>query len=469
MQAGARNNPFIRPVSSCLVRAGRTDAPDIGLSPIDRFQSAVHVSQMFVYARAPDPEALRAALARTLAAYPIFSGRLVSLPDGGYLIRCNDEGALFSVSRCLLGMRSFDAVARLSGMAAMFGRSFFPDRVVDQQTPLLAINLTLLADGGAVVSVANSHCTADLPSVNRFLIDLSRVLRGLDCDPPELARTCIDRLRSPQAGVPVEQSGHEGIRLLASQAQQRLAMGLLQGARDLATAVYAFDVQALRAMKSHCLADAAAEDWFSTQDLLAALVWTGCGDAGNAPGRTPLSTIINYREKTGFGIPPGYVGNTLASRVIRDDATPLDAIGRARAIRRAHETVTPQIVGRDLDFLAQAYREGREAMLAFLETQLRHGVSLNNLSALRAYEVDLGTGAPSWYNPPLWPLRRIVHVLPSPPGEHRACLHVCMPADELAALSEHLSRVLPGFEAAHRLGARPGTTVARPTPSSAAP
>lgn len=446
-----RKNPFIKPISSCLVRGGHGAVPDIPLSSIDRLQSAVHVSQMFVYEKAPDPESLRRALARTLAAYPMLSGRLVSTSKGGYVIRCNDEGAYFSVSHCLLGTRSFEEVARLSGMAAMFGKSFFPDRVVDQQTPLLAISLNLLADGGAVVSVANSHCTADLPSVNRFLIDLSRTLRGIPCDVPVTDRTCVERLQSTHEHAFVEQSGQEGILVLTSQEQQRLAMGLLQGARDVATAVYSCDLQELREMKARILRDSASEDWFSTQDLLASLIWTGCAAACTEPGPCPLSTIINYREKTGFDIPFEYVGNTLASRVVRDDMMSVDQASRACAIRRAHNTVTPQIVGRDLAFLAQAYREGREAVLAFLKTQLRHGVSLNNLSALRAYEVDLGTGMPLWYNPPLWPLRRIVHVLPSPGKGDRAILHVCMPAGELSVLSDHLARTLPDFDASHRL------------------
>ena len=93
-----KNKVEMKRVSQELVRGGVTMPPQ-ALTGIDTMVGLVSAPGVLIYPKGLDHEALKTSLQTVLAAYPVFSARLVTDRQRMMLIDASDQGVGFEVWR----------------------------------------------------------------------------------------------------------------------------------------------------------------------------------------------------------------------------------------------------------------------------------------------------------------------------------------------------------------------------------
>ncbi|CAI0443527.1 unnamed protein product [Linum tenue] len=192
MPAAPLNSSSTSPVTLLSKRTVVPDQPstipDLKLSASDLPMLSCHYIQKGALFSRPSPSSsasllllLQSSLAHTLSLFPPLAGRLSTDPKTGHVyITCNDAGADFihaSAPRIsathILG----------SGRTPDFVNGFFShDRTVSYHghtLPLLAVQVTELADGAVFIGCSVNHAVCDGTSFWNFYNAFARVARGV--------------------------------------------------------------------------------------------------------------------------------------------------------------------------------------------------------------------------------------------------------------------------------------------------
>ncbi|MDL5205958.1 acyltransferase [Streptomyces sp. ALI-76-A] len=419
-----------------LLRAGGAGGERVRLSVYDVVNGTFATSRTFYYRQRLDTEALRESLRRTLAHYPLFTGRLERDADGGLSVVCNDAGAVFTESHCDRPMPDYGPGHSARDDLRRYLHSVNPFRVVGHDTPLLTVKVTHMRGGGSVLGASVNHSVADGRGFLDFLVHWSRTHRGQDHVAPPHDRAVLNGLAA--GTVPAPQDPQYVV--VTGRAKFGFIWRVNARARRVRTLTTRFSSAEVLALRE--AARAGGDNARATSgDALGAHVWRVLGalrDRG--PEATErLGIVVGLRAALSESLPHGYSGNAvsnttaaLPARALREETL----AHTAAVVRDALVRVTPRRIREEVAFL-DAQRDARRLNRVLTRMSLdafESTVALNNVSRLPMYAIDFGTGRPFWFEYPASPIPWTVLITPTPDGEYSRDVHLSVPREAAEAL-----------------------------------
>jgi len=430
--------------ASSLVCAGTGNDGVLGLGPLDWINACDYPSQLFVYEGSLDAGVLKRSLARLLQDFRPFAGRCALAADGIPSIAVNDAGVRFTEQHSPLTLTEFLRECGSSAGAGEYADRIAPFKSASSDSPLLAIRLTQLRGGGSVLGVTHFHGICDGGGMFQFFTAWSRTIQGAPYPSPLFDRATLEPLQQSHSGVaPSEHDSFPGINLLELMQLFTRVKGLADRSRRR---VIHFSAAALGAIRRHALQQGKRPSkWFSAQDLLVAHLWREVALAQTECDEIALAYILDLRQRHGFELPEAYIGNAhsiRSGRLTTPESQLPDLIELAQRVREISDNAEPRSVGQDMAYLARCMPGSNK--LHITETALRptETLTVNNLSSLPCYDIDLGVGAPVWYVPPEYPGCRIVHIVPSARRDGGFDVHIKLDPQEMDRLQRRHDALL---------------------------
>ncbi|KAM0831585.1 hypothetical protein ACQ4PT_065429 [Festuca glaucescens] len=372
----------VRVVESCLVPpSDETPRKALWLSALDLvlanrgYTPLVHVYSAGDLAAADDffnVAKLKKSMAKALVPFYPLAGRLGTDSDGRIEVNCNAEGALFVVAHSDRTVEDFSDSPEL--------RKLLCPRV-QPSSVILAVQVTFLGCGGAIVGTAGHHAVVDGSSMFHFIRTWASYCR--DGERAAIEPPCHDRALLRARSPPVVRP--ETVPMFCS----RLAMHEPSGSSVVATEVFAFSRDQLRALKRQC-------GGASTFCAVSALVWRCVCVARrlDPDATTRMNFPVDVRRRLNPPLPDGYFGNgvvnVFATAAVRDVVSETLASVAGR-VKETTERFDDGVLRSAVDYFEMAEKGGRPEHSGNLpETELR----MNSWYHLRTYEADFGWGKP---------------------------------------------------------------------------
>jgi len=391
----------------------------------------------------PPAAALEAGLARALAEYREWAGRLhAEAATGRRGILLNDAGAR------LVEAAAADGATLASVMPPQPTpevRRLHPSGG-DGAGELMLVQVTRFACGSLVVGHAMHHAVGDGFAISRFLVAWGQATRGVAIDPvPVHDRTSFFVPRDPPR-VEFEHRGAE-FKKPRERKDDDARRSIDGGAGDEVLVRHVrFSREFISELKSR--ASAGAPRPYSTAQCLAAHLWRcvtrarGLGGGGGGGGVTALHLAVNGRARMPR-VPEAYTGNLVLWAHPATTARDLLAgpLGRAAELVRAEAARVDDAYFRSfIDFASSGAveEEGLVPPLADPEAAaLGADVAVYCLLRVPFYDVDFGGGRQFFYTPGYYPAEGVVYILPPAPlGDGSVEAHVSL-----------FSRAMETFEA----------------------
>ncbi|KAI5009506.1 hypothetical protein ZWY2020_011643 [Hordeum vulgare] len=393
MEITVHSSKLVKPAYGDDGRAGDV----IPLSVFDRVNYNEYI--FYVYAfhpPAPPSVALEAGLARALAAYPEWAGRL---GDGSAIVLC-DSGARF-VEATADSELSSGAVALLAtGNKALM--SLYPS--CDGAEELLLVQATRFPCGSLVVGFTMHHKVADGPAMWNFMVAWGQATRGVAINPvPVHDRTSLFARRGP----PQVRFEHRGVELKPRDEKPGSCGGdgIVHAGDEVVVHKVHFSREWIMELKS--LVSEGDPRSYTTLQCLAAHLWRCVTKARGLDGRqaTRIRIAVNGRTRMRRPrVPEGYTGSvvlwawpTTTARQLLD-----------RPLRYAVELISEEVARMDdayfrsfIDFAASGAVEEEKLVPTADAAEVRLGtnVDLDSLLAIPFPKLDLGCGAPFFFRP----------------------------------------------------------------------
>lgn len=379
---------------------------ELALSPFDFTNMGRSIPMVWYYEDTLNPMELIEALEKTLAIYPVFSGRYNKTPPTAIAL----TNAGVPVEVCSAGDQATlaDAVAHLPRWGrtshSIFSREahepFVPEKspmdpdVGSTEAPVLAIRITSFSNGGGTaIGLLLQHGVADADAQIAFVRNWSRLFRGLEPDPlPILSRELIDSLSLGRL-QPVPGDGRW------AQPEDVIISIVRPGEVDTLTflgvmpMIYGPSV-CVAPLAKHRLAEWKAEAsmglptgaFVSTDDVATARVWRSlcrmrCAQLGlgtDSDDVTTCSRALNLRARTDPPLGAGFCANGVSqvwtTLSVRDLlALPVGTV--ALRLRESIQACTPEVVAARARWFQQMQEEGCKVTQAFDEKALTFIVS----------------------------------------------------------------------------------------------
>lgn len=420
-----------RLLSSELIRSGVT-SPTRPLTACDVMTGPVGVPLFYVYRQGLDVDLLRRTMKAVAAHHPGVTGRLQRQPDGQLVLAGNDQGVSLRLWACDGPLPSYGPHHPMHRDALRYVKPIFPWQAVRRQLPLVQLEVFRFADGGTVLVVHAVHALFDASSVWNFLMDWSRLARGLDIAGPVVERDLLFDLMQPLAdraytrGVLRQTSAIVNARLYP-----RLALQALQNTLG----VYRVPAHTIEGWRRAVPEGDRGRSRASTADLVTAHALKLLSAVQGHDRDRMVGLVSDLRYRKALGLPHRLLGNALAQESMRFTGQALRDRSEAELAAQFKQPGAVHNAEETLDYLGLLERHRRQGTLrrlmpeAVLEAE--GGFIQNNYSHLPIYEVDLGTGAPQWFNPMAVPFR-MLKITPTPSGDGSVDLHLTVSRAELA-------------------------------------
>jgi hypothetical protein len=423
-------------VSEKRVHAGLT-APPQYLSGLDMFHSHANFPLVLAYRQGLDVARLEAALKETLRHYPIIAGRYKTDAQGMVYAEANDAGVDFRVHRCA-GPMPYGLERPLGKDVNALVRMVMPWQMVNKDVPFLQVNVHQFEDGAALLCCYVPHSLFDGASFWTFLLDWSKVCRGMPIETP-----VFDRQILIGAGQqPVDADAYDLMEAPSFGGLMALYARLgWRAATDMSREVFRIPASTIQQWKERGQPEASGKG-VSTGSLVAAYVMQCISPLLPAGQPRSIGLVLDLRYKRDLNIPRGYFGNALAyaeARYSESAFASSDLVSLAEQCRPAPEQVNTAAL-RKMLALTETYRRKKAAWrLMFKPTvaTLHAGLILNNCVNLPMYDIDMGTGTPDWFE--MLPATiRMLLVVQTPQRDGGVDLHLSARKAELAALRARL-------------------------------
>jgi len=383
----------------------------------------VALSYVYYFDGRLDPDDLCHSLGELLSGFPFLAGRLVRTAAGEHDVRYDGGAVSFVVED---DDRPMPRRASSDGTKQPFGatRNSIPFwRVALAGQPLFRARLSRYADGSAL-AVSISHALVDMHSFCALMDDWAGAHRGATRTPPG-ERGLPWPANSREHSALREHFLHFN-RIDALRTTARFARGGL----DCETRTVHFTQSELAGMRGEAQRTLETGEWISTNDALAAHLWSELGalrrfDRGTA---SVLTSIVNLRQCGSRALAKTYFGNaTLAipATLAEDGSAGLSR--RAAAVRGSIRRLDDERIGGVIAYLESRARKddlrGVWPRMDVFESDLW----INNWSKFGIYEVDFGAGKPSWFDMPNVPIPWFSLVLPAPPAIGGVDVHLSLP------------------------------------------
>ena len=432
--------------------ANRVKAEEIGntgeevpLTGIDQMMGDSYVANVFVYQQTLDPKVLVQSLSKALSNFPIFSGRLITTEGTCQAIRCNNGGVTFTVHELSYTLDETNLQTLFAKQMTSLTHMNRPYASADKDVPLFAIKLNQLKGGGSILGISFAHCLADMPAFFTFMQAWSDASNGRELPQQNVSRQILNELAERHDGKVA--TGLERYEVIGMLKGIGIALKQLQYKFTSAHKVFHVTTEQLVAIKSEAQADQTdAEQWVSSQDALVARVWRSIIKYKPASASTKLMNVVNFRGRsdTNVKLAPDYIGNAVSTRYTHlpnREFQQLSTYQIARLLRQQYGTVNAETIGQDLAYLNKRRNNlGKKILLGFILDMLEDGFMVNNWSCFDFNAIDLGFGRPIWYNPPVWGLTNLLHIISAPDGVTGYHLHLQMPKKELKGFANDFPR-----------------------------
>lgn len=398
----------VRVVSRRMVRPSSVpDAETVHLTPwdlqmltIDYIQKGVLLPQPPAGAGEDDLVArLASSLARALGRFYPFAGRLaVEEKEGGRVsvsLHCTGEGAEF-VHAVAPGVAAADVATSLYVPRLVW--SFFPlgglvgadAAAAGSRRPVLAAQVTELADGGVFVAMSLNHCVADGTAFWHLFntwSEMSRVGAGVEISkpPPALERWFLPGTRPVPIPLPFAKLEH--------------IIRRFERPLPVEECFFHFSAERVQSLKARANTEAAgagseSEATLSSLQSLLAHTWRAVSRARRLPPteETTYTVLVGCRDRV-KGVPRDYAGNAVVRATARSTAEEILGHGlgwTARLLNRAVASSGDEAAVRG--FLGRWAREPRFAYLAGFWNPAM--VVTGNSPRFDAFGNDFGWGAP---------------------------------------------------------------------------
>ncbi|RDG36858.1 acyltransferase [Streptomyces corynorhini] len=432
--------PLDRAERTVVLRGGGASGERVRLGVHDLMNGTFATSRTFFYRESLDADALADSLRRTLAHYPLLTGRLVRDDDGGLSVLCDDAGAALTVTSSGDPMPDVGPGRPVRPQMRRYVPAVNPFRVVGHNAPLLGLKVTHMRGGGSVLGVSINHSVVDASSYLDFLLHCSRTHLGQEFSAPPRDRALLDGLADDARPEPTD-SQYD---VVTGRRKFGFIWKVNAHARKVRTTVVRFTAEEVLALRETARAGQDRDrPPASSGDALGAHLWRVLSALRDRePGAEErLGVVVGLRSVLKERLPDGYWGNAvsnttaaLLARELREE--PL--AHAAGAIRDALNRVTPERVRQEVAFL-EAQRRARSSgrVLSRMSLDAFEGtVALNNVGRLPMYAMDFGTGRPFWSELPGSPIPWTILVMPTPEDDHSRDIHLSLPGEAADALAD---------------------------------
>ncbi|OEL21320.1 Agmatine coumaroyltransferase-2 [Dichanthelium oligosanthes] len=411
---------------------GGGDTPAAAVVPLTVFDLISFDDYMFsihaFHPPSPDNAALEEGLARALAEYREWAGRLCADPASGRRwILLNDAGVRFVEATA---DATLDSVMPLQPTPEV--QRLHPS--ADGAEELMLVQVTRFACGSLVVGHTMHHAVGDGFAISQFLVAWGQATRGVPIDPvPVHDRTSCFVPRDP----PRIEFEHRGAEFMAPREKKKENVRSNDGdaGKDDDKVVIQqvrFTREFISELKSR--ASAGMPRPYSTTQCLAAHLWRCMTKARGLDGgqATSVHLAVNGRARMSPPrVPVGYTGNVVLWAHPTTTAGELlaDPLGRATQLIRGEVARVDDAYFRSfIDFASSGAVEEEGLVPASGDPEaLGPNVAVYCLLRIPFYDMDFGGGRQFFYTPGYYPAEGVVYILPpSPLGDGSVEAHVSL-------------------------------------------
>uniref|UniRef100_J3MZQ0 Uncharacterized protein n=1 Tax=Oryza brachyantha TaxID=4533 RepID=J3MZQ0_ORYBR len=381
--------------------------------PLSVFDKVTYRMQMaIIYAfppPAPSPAAIEKGLAAVLAEYRAFAGQLGESPDGEPAVVLNDRGARLveaTVDADLVDMAPAKPTPELLRL--------HPDLEEELQEVVL-LQLTRFRCGSLAVGFTSNHVVADGHATSNFLVAWGRATRGLPTGLQPVHHHA--GLFKPRSSPRVEYDHRNREYYLPAAGDKH---GHSDGGADnivIHKAHFTKDfIAGLRAKAS----EGRGRPFSRFETILAHLWRTMACARGLGPDET--STIrLSVDGRHRLGVPAEYFGNMVLWAFPRATASDLLTRPLKHAAQAIHDEVA-RVDGayfRSFGAFARSGAAAKEGLApsAVLKDVLCPDVEVDSWLTFPFYELDFGTGSPTYFMPSYFPTEGMLFLVPSYLGD----------------------------------------------------
>ncbi|CAL4954556.1 unnamed protein product [Urochloa decumbens] len=419
MQVTVQSSKAVRPDYGGDSGAAPIAAADtVPLSVFDKVNFDTYVSVIYVF-RPPMPPnaALEAGLARALAEYREWAGRLGVDADGNRAILLTDEGARFVEATADVTLHSVLPLRPTREVTSLHPSASGDDGAEE----LMLVQVTRFACGSAAVGLTAQHLVSDGRATSNFFVAWSQATRGAAVDPaPVHDRACFFAPRDP----PLVEFEHRGVEYKhKQQSPQHVTRRSVSDGEDGEDEVVVHKVHFSREFIAKLKSEASPHHHRPSCSALRCVVahlWRCVTAARGLPAgaTTSVRIAVDGRVRMTPRVPEGYTGNVVLWA--RPTATARDLV--ERPLRHAVEVINRGLARVDEDYFRSfvdfassgaVEEEGLVPTADAAETVLSPNIEVDSWLRMPFYELDFGGGRPFFFMPSYLAVEGLLIVMPS--------------------------------------------------------
>lgn len=420
-------------VSSQMLQGGVTCPPQY-LTGVDIFNSHTGIPLILVYPQGLDVKAMADAMVQQIRRAPPMAGRIRTDAQGLPYIDGNDAGVAFRVHRAKGPLPPYGPGLHMAKELKHFAKPIFPWQVVNKDMALFHVDVHVFEDGGAVLCITGIHSLYDGAMFWQFMKDWAQTSRGGEAPPVDFDRSALIRIGQEHinepytAGMVYQTTLGQRLKLFARFAWQHLTA--------LEKAVFRIPASTIEGWKAHARQELPDHPGVSTSDLVTLHCLQQMSPLMRSQEDRFIGMVIDLRYKRRLRLPRHFYGNALGQGEVRYTKEELARDSLAQLASRCKvptESVTDKVFVGFLALMERLRQSGQVPTLMMKNAvdTLEAGLVLNNCSHFPIYEIDFGTGQPSWHDN-AQVVYRMLMLCPTPDGDGGIDVHLTARKEELA-------------------------------------
>ncbi len=387
-------------VSSKMLQGDVTCPPQY-LTGVDLLNTHTGIPITLVYPKGLDTDAMQCAMVEMIKLQPPMAGRIRTDAQGMAYIDGNDGGVSFKVHRALGALPPYGPNHHMAKALKDYAKPIYPWQVVNKDMALFHVDVHRFECGGAVLCITGIHSLYDGAMFWRFMQQWGMAARGLSIEPVDFDRSAMiklaqEHINEPYSAGQVHESGlGERLSLIARFAWQLFTRLDKEVFRIPASTIEAWKAEAKTAFPDH--------PGVSTADLVTLHCLKAMSPVMRSNADRLVGMVIDLRYKRRLRLPRHYFGNALGQGEVRFTKAELERdslVSLAARFKVPTDTITDKVF---LGFLAFMERMRQKKAVSTLLVKmavdtLDASMVLNNCSHFPVYQIDFGTGGPSWHD-----------------------------------------------------------------------